>query len=132
MWNAIAISTLSLLLACSTNQQQQQPEYGLGAPWPEASIDTATSTIRNELTVYLVSGVDEERISFLVDSLAHELRAAVRRTKTTTSEFYEFRWPPDLPNDRDAVIETLKTYPEFEQVLPGILVRPVGGHDPDR
>ena len=128
MWNAITISILSLLLACSTNQQQEPPAYGLGAPWPEASVDTATSTIRNELTVYFVPELDEERVSFLVDSLASTLKAAVRRTRAPTFTCYTFRWPPESPVDRNAVVHELETRSEVERVRPGILVG-IGGDD---
>ncbi len=119
---------LAATAACGHAQQQRQetPAYGLGAPWPEASIDTAQSTIRNEITVYFVPELDEERAGFVVDSLAQELNAAVRRTRATTYTSYTFRWPPELPIDRNAVIHALEARPEVERVRPGILVS-VGG-----
>ena len=78
-------------------------------------------TIRNQLTVYFVGQLSEERVSFLVDSIARGLQAAVRRTLAPSYTSYTFRWPPELATDRDAVIRQLDARPEVARIRPGIL-----------
>lgn len=119
---------LAAVAACGHAQQQRRdPEYGLGSPWPEASIDSAQSTIRNEFVLSFAKDVSDDRALFLVDSIARDLRAAVRRTRTSTDTSFTFRWPPNLPTDRDSVMAALKSRPEVARIRPGILVSGAGG-----
>ena len=119
---------LAATAACGHAQQQDTTRtYGYGVPWPEASVDTAESTILNEMTVEFGHQVTNVRAEFLADSLAQELQAALRRTDAPTYTAYTFRWPPELQIDREDVIESLKARSEFAIVRPGILVRGAEG-----
>ncbi len=58
--------------------------FGTGFPLPEAAIDSAESTIRNEITLYLQNDVQERRRQLVDDSIAEALSAAVRWTYANT------------------------------------------------
>ena len=121
----------ALLLAGTSacGHAQQAPRYGLGAPLPEAVVDSVSRTIVNEINVWLIARITDERSSALVDSLATALQAAVRVTVAPHFKVYTFRWDNDLAVRQDSILAAVSRLPEVEEVSSGILL---GVTDPGR
>ncbi len=104
-------------------QAAQRPEYGLGAPWPEAVLDETGSTLQNQVVVRFRDGLTEEQELALVDSIARSIHAAVLRNKFLEFSHYSFRWPPDSQIDRDSLVFRLKALSNVHDAWPETLTQ---------
>ena len=71
------------MLSCG-DERPNRLDRPAGDPMPDPAIDTTQAAITNEITVRFEREVTDERVAFLVDSIAQALTAGVVVTRSTS------------------------------------------------